>query len=180
MNICVFCGSSTGTNPIYAEAALEFASLLSKNNHTLVYGGGNIGIMGIIADEMLRNSSRVVGIIPEFLVQREVAHQHVSELVTVKSMHERKKRMADMADIFVVLPGGMGTLEEMAEILTWKQLTLLDNPLGILNTNGFYDPLINQLEKMVTEGFLKRENLSAIKISKNPFELLTYLGVVKA
>ena len=178
MNVCVFCGSSTGANPVYAEVAKELALLLSKNKCSLVYGGGNIGMMGIIADEMLKNSAKVIGVIPDFLVQREVAHQGLSELIVVKTMHERKKCMADLTDLFIVLPGGMGTLDEMAEILTWKQLGLIDKPLGLLNVNGYFDPLIQQLEKMVREGFLKRNDLLSIKIASNAHQLITLLGVV--
>ena len=178
MNVCVFCGSSTGANAVYAEAAKELGLLLSKNKCSLVYGGGNIGMMGIIADEMLKNSSKVIGVIPDFLVQREVAHPGLSELIVVKTMHERKKRMADMTDLFIVLPGGMGTLDEMAEILTWKQLGLIDKPVGLLNVNGYFDPLIHQLEKMVNEGFLNRKNLLSIKIANNAPQLITLLGVV--
>lgn len=178
MNVCVFCGSSTGANPVYAEVAKELALLLSKNKCSLVYGGGNIGMMGIIADEMLKNSAKVIGVIPDFLVQREVAHHGLSELIVVKTMHERKKRMADITDLFIVLPGGMGTLDEMAEILTWKQLGLIDKPVGLLNVNGYFDPLIQQLEKMVKEGFLNRNNLLSIKIANNAHQLITLLGVV--
>jgi uncharacterized protein (TIGR00730 family) len=178
MNICAFCGSGTGTNPVYAEATREFAKLLIKNNYGLVYGGGNVGLMGILADEMLANSGKVIGVIPDFLVQREVAHRGLSELMVVSSMHERKQRMADLADCFVALPGGMGTLDELAEILTWKQLGLIKNPVGLLNTHRYFDPLISQLQKMVEEGFLKRENLETIKISDKPLQLLTLLGVV--
>ncbi len=178
MNVCVFCGSGTGANPVYAEATKDLAFLLSQNKCSLVYGGGNIGLMGILADEMLKNSARVIGVIPDFLVQREVAHNGLSELIVVTSMHERKKRMADLTDVFIALPGGIGTLDEMAEILTWKQLGLIRNPVGLLNTNRYFDPLIRQLEKMVEDGFLKKENLEAIKISGNPLQLLTFLGVV--
>ena len=177
MNVCVFCGSGTGANPIYAEAARELGLLLSKRKCSLVYGGGNIGLMGIIADEMLRNSAKVIGVIPDFLVQREVAHQGLSELIVVNTMHERKKRMADLTDLFIVLPGGIGTLDEMAEILTWKQLGLIDKPVGLLNVNGYFDPLIQQLEKMVKEGFLNRNNLLSIKIANNAPQLITLLGV---
>jgi uncharacterized protein (TIGR00730 family) len=178
MNICVFCGSSTGINPAYKDAAKELAALLSKNKCSLVYGGGNIGLMGILADEMLKNSARVIGVIPDFLVQREVAHRGLSELIIVNSMHERKKCMADLTDYFIAMPGGIGTLDEMAEILTWKQLGLIQSPVGLLNTNGYFSSLIGQLEKMVDEGFLRKENLLAIKIADNPHELLTLLGVV--
>ncbi len=178
MNICVFCGSSIGANPVYKEAAKELAELFSKYNCSLVYGGGNIGLMGILADEMLKNSARVIGVIPDFLVQREVAHRGLSELIVVNSMHERKKCLADLADFFIAMPGGLGTLDELAEILTWKQLGLIQNPVGLLNTNGYFSSLISQLEKMVGEGFLKKENLLAIKIAGSPQELLTLLGVV--
>jgi uncharacterized protein (TIGR00730 family) len=178
MNVCIFCGSSTGANPVYVEAARELALLLSKNNCTLIYGGGNIGLMGILADEMLRNSAKVIGIIPDFLVRREVAHQGLSELIVVATMHERKQRMADLSDVFIVLPGGMGTLDEMAEILTWKQLGLVDKPLGLLNVGGYFNPLIQQLESMVSEGFLKKNNLLSIQISNNVPQLVTLLGVV--
>jgi uncharacterized protein (TIGR00730 family) len=177
MNVCVFCGSSAGANPVYAEVARDLALLLSKKKCSLIYGGGNIGIMGILADEMLKNSAKVIGVIPDFLVQREVAHQGLSELIVVKTMHERKKCMADLTDCFIVLPGGMGTLDEMAEILTWKQLGLIDKPLGLLNINGYFDPLIQQLERMVEEGFLKRNNLLSIKIANNAPQLVTLLGV---
>lgn len=178
MNVCVFCGSGTGSNPVYAEAAREFALLLSKYRCTLVYGGGNIGLMGILADEMLRNSAPVIGVIPDFLVRREVAHPDLTQLIVVSSMHERKKRMADLTDVFVALPGGIGTLDELAEILTWKQLGLVHNPIGLLNTNQYFDPLIRQLHNMVEDGFLRKEYLETILISSNSTQLLTSLGVV--
>ena len=178
MNVCIFCGSSAGTNPVYAEVARELAILLSNNKCSLVYGGGNIGLMGIVADEMLKNGARVIGVIPDFLVQREVAHRGLSELIVVDSMHERKKRMADLTDFFIVLPGGMGTLDEMAEILTWKQLNLIDKPVGLLNVAGYFDPLIQQFRKMVNDGFLNENNLLSVKISDNAAELITLLGVV--
>ena len=177
MNICVFCGSATGTDPVYAAAARQLVSVLLKNNCTLVYGGGNIGLMGILADEMMKKNGHVIGVIPDFLVQREVAHNGISELVVVGSMHERKKRMADLSDAFIALPGGMGTLDELAEILTWKQLGLIQNPVGLLNVESYFDPLIAQLNRMTVAGFLKKENLDAIKVSDNPEHLFTLLGV---
>ncbi len=177
MNVCVFCGSGTGVNPVYAEATRDLAFLLSKNKCSLIYGGGNIGLMGILADEMLKSSAQVIGVIPDFLVQLEVAHSGLSELIIVTSMHERKKRMADLSDIFIALPGGIGTLDELAEILTWKQLGLIDNPIGLLNTNQYFNALIQQWEKMVEDGFLKKGTLESIQISTNPLQLLTFLGV---
>ena len=178
MNVCVFCGSGKGSSPKYAEAATQLASLLVLRNSTLVYGGGNIGLMGVIADEVLKLGGNVIGVIPDFLVQREVAHKGLTKLVVVTSMHERKRRMADLADAFIALPGGIGTLDELAEILTWKQLGLVESPIGILNTEGYFNPLLEQLRKMTREGFLKTENLDAIKIAEQPANLLTSVGVV--
>jgi len=178
MNICVFCGSSTGYNPIYAKAAADLGQLISKTNSTLVYGGGNIGLMGILADEVLKTSGKVIGVIPDFLVKREVGHQGLTQLEIVSSMHERKKRMADLSDAFIAMPGGWGTLDELAEILTWKQLHLIQTKVGLLNINSFFDPLIDQMNKMVTEGFLQDINLKELVTAENPLSLLTSLGVV--
>jgi uncharacterized protein (TIGR00730 family) len=177
MNICVFCGSSSGLHPIYADAAKELGGCIARSGSTLVYGGANIGLMGILADEVLLNDGKVVGIIPDFLMQREIGHSGISELVVVQSMHERKKRMADLADAFIALPGGLGTLDELAEILTWKQLGLIDQPFGILNTNSFFDFLHQQMKTMAQEGFLGRAGLEEIKLSSDPQKLLTLLGV---
>lgn len=178
MNICVFCGSSTGNNTIYAKAAVDLGRLISKTNSTLVYGGGNIGLMGMLADEVLKTSGRVIGVIPDFLVKREVGHQGLTQLEIVSSMHERKKRMADLSDAFIAMPGGWGTLDELAEILTWKQLHLIQTKVGLLNINSFFDPLIDQMNRMVKEGFLQDINLKELVIAENPSSLLTALGVV--
>lgn len=178
MNLCVFCGSSTGSNPIYAQAARDLGQLISKTNSTLVYGGGNIGLMGILADEVLKSSGKVIGVIPDFLVKREVGHQGLTQLEIVSSMHERKKRMADLSDAFIAMPGGWGTLDELAEILTWKQLNLVQTRVGLLNINSFFDPLVDQMNKMVKEGFLLDSNLKELVIAANPTSLLTSLGVV--
>jgi uncharacterized protein (TIGR00730 family) len=178
MNVCVFCGSGVGHDPVYAEAAKELAVLFCETKTTLVYGGGNIGLMGILADEVLKNQGNVIGIIPDFLVQREVGHHGISRLEIVKSMHERKKRMADLADAFIAMPGGWGTLDELAEILTWKQLKLIQQPIGLMNTNSFFDPLIEQMKRMVDSGFLKEENFKDMQIQKTPHQLLTSLGVI--
>lgn len=178
MNICVFCGSSSGTNPVYAEAAKQLATLFAKSDITLIYGGGNVGLMGIIADELLKQGGKVIGVIPDFLVRREVAHAHLTQLEVVSSMHERKKRMADLSDAFIAIPGGWGTLDELAEILTWRQLNLITQPIGLLNTNSFFDALVSQMEKMCEDGFLKKENLSQLKVDSNPKQLLTLLGVL--
>ncbi len=177
MNICVFCGSSEGADPVYAKAAKELGQLISKSNSSLVYGGGNIGLMGILADEVLTHKGKVIGVIPDFLMKREVGHTGITQLEIVGTMHERKKRMAEIADVFLALPGGWGTLDELAEILTWKQLGLIDQPIGLLNIDSFFDSLIAQMETMVSKGFLNESNFSSIKISESPQKLLTLLGV---
>lgn len=175
MKVCVFCGSGVGNQPVYAEAAHNLGILLAKNNHTLVYGGGNIGLMGILADSVLEHHGQVIGVIPDFLMKKEVGHNNLTKLEVVSSMHERKRRMADLADAFLVLPGGWGTLDETAEILTWKQLGLVNHPLGILNINGFFDTLLAQMAVMVKEGFLKQENLDSVKLADTPEKMLLAL-----
>ena len=178
MNICVFCGSSVGNNAVYAQAARELAHLFVQSNSSLVYGGGNVGLMGIIADAVLAEGGKVMGVIPDFLLKKEVGHKGITELIVVNSMHERKKRMADMSDAFIAIPGGWGTLDELAEILTWKQLGLVDKPIGLLNTNSYFTPLIAQMETMVTEGFLQPHSLTELIIQQTPQELLASIGAV--
>lgn len=177
MNVCIFCGSSSGNNPIYSEQARALAVALVNSNCSLVYGGGNIGLMGTLADEVLSHGGKVIGVIPDFLMQKELGHPGISQLEIVTSMHERKKRMADLSDAFVALPGGWGTLDELAEILTWQQLNLISKPIGLLNVNNYFDPLLIQMNKMVTEGFLRVENLDRLIIEKIPHTLLKRLSV---
>jgi hypothetical protein len=177
MNVCVFCGSGLGINPDYADAAKELAVGIATSRAALIYGGAKIGLMGVLADEVLARGGKVIGIIPDFLINKEVGHTNLSQLEVVGSMHERKKRMADLADFFVALPGGWGTLDELAEILTWKQLGLISQPIGILNTNSFFDLLLGQMTRMADDGFLNGANLKDIKVSGNASELLTLLGV---
>ena len=153
-------------------------SLLSNSKSTLIYGGGNIGLMGIIADQVLALGGKVIGIIPDFLMKKEVGHTALTQLEVVGSMHERKRRMADLADVFIALPGGWGTLDELAEILTWKQLGLINASVGILNTHHYFDTLITQMQTMETEGFLSIKNLRELKIDDNPSGLLIQLGVI--
>lgn len=176
MNVCVFCGSSTGENLLYAEAAKELGTMLARSSHSLVYGGGNIGLMGILADEMLSHQGEVIGVIPDFLLQKEVGHLGLSSLEVVHSMHERKQRMADLSDAFIAMPGGWGTLDELAEILTWQQLGLINQPIGILNTNHFFDPLLHQMRIMESEGFLKVGHLNRLHVETVPEDLLYVLG----
>lgn len=153
-------------------------SLLSTSKSTLIYGGGNIGLMGIIADQVLSRGGKVIGIIPDFLMKKEVGHTGLTQLEVVGSMHERKRRMADLADVFIALPGGWGTLDELAEILTWKQLGLINASVGILNTHHYFDTLLAQMKTMESEGFLSNKNLQELKIDDNPSSLLIQLGVI--
>ncbi len=178
MNICVFCGSAAGNRQAYVNAAIEVGSLIYNSGSSLVYGGGNIGLMGIVADEVMRRGGNVIGIIPDFLLQREVAHKGITHLEVVNSMHERKRRMADLANAFIALPGGWGTLDELAEILTWKQLGLIHASVGLLNIQGYFNPLIQQMRLMVDEGFLNAKNLDQLIISESPQQLLNHLGVI--
>jgi uncharacterized protein (TIGR00730 family) len=172
MNVCVFCGSGTGNQPVYAQAARDLGSVLAKNAHALVYGGGNIGLMGIVADAVLDRGGEVIGVIPQFLVNREVGHHGITRLEIVQSMHERKKRMADLSHAFIAMPGGWGTLDELAEILTWKQLGIIDQPVALLNTNNFFEPLLAQMRLMVNDGFLRSENLEKLIVHSEPTALL--------
>ncbi|MCB0493686.1 MAG: TIGR00730 family Rossman fold protein [Cyclobacteriaceae bacterium] len=176
MNVCVFCGSSPGNSPIYKEAARALGRALLAFNCTLVYGGGNIGLMGIVADEVLSGSGKVIGVIPDFLMQKELGHQGLTQLEVVKSMHERKQRMADLSNAFIALPGGWGTLDELAEILTWKQLGLISQPVGLLNINSFFDHLHLQMKTMVEEGFLQQSHMNMLIVEKIPQTLLAKLG----
>jgi len=151
--------------------------LIGKSGHGLVYGGADIGLMGAVADAAMESGAHVIGVIPSLLVEHEIAHRGISELIVVGSMHERKKRMADHADAFIALPGGWGTLEELAEMLTWRQLRVIHKPIGLLNTAGFYDPLIQSMGNMVSNGFLKQENLDQLIVAATPEQLFTKMGL---
>jgi uncharacterized protein (TIGR00730 family) len=175
MNACVFCGSSLGDNPVFHDTAESLGTSFARTGITLVYGGGNIGLMGVLANAVMRGGGEVIGIIPEFLMKREVGHRGITHLEVVRSMHERKRRMAELADVFVALPGGWGTLEELAEILTWNQLGLITRPVYLLNCDGFYDALVDQMSTMVSHGFLSREGFSLISIVDSPSELIRRL-----
>ena len=153
-SICVYCGSNAGNKPVYAERAIALGHRLAKEGLALVYGGGNVGLMGIVADAVLEAGGEVIGVIPEQLVEWEVAHKGLTRLEVVANMHERKARMFDLADGFVALPGGFGTLDEMFEMLTWRQLGIGDKPCAFLDVDGFYAPLMAMLDRMVEERFL--------------------------
>ncbi len=153
-SVCVYCGSNAGSKPVYADRAMALGNRLAKDGLALVYGGGNVGLMGIVADAVLEAGGEVIGVIPEQLVNWEVAHRGVTRLEIVANMHERKARMFDLADGFVALPGGFGTLDEMFEMLTWRQLGIADKPCAFLDVDGFYTPLMSMLDRMVEERFL--------------------------
>jgi uncharacterized protein (TIGR00730 family) len=154
-SVAVYCGSSLGTSPAYARAAQEMGTELATRGLTTIYGGGDVGLMGVLADAALAQGGCVIGVIPRALVDLEVAHAGLTELVVVESMHARKAVIAERADAFVALPGGLGTLEEFCEALTWSQLGLHRNPMGLLNTDGFYDPFIELMDRMTGEGFIR-------------------------
>lgn len=170
--VCVFCGSSPGADPAYIRAAEEAGRLIGGSGRTLVYGGGCVGLMGAVADAAMAAGGRVIGVIPQALVDLEVAHHGVSELRVVASMHERKALMADLADGFVALPGGIGTLEEFFEAWTWSQLGLHVKPCGLLNAAGFYDPLLAFLERLVGERFVQPEHRAMVVVDQDPATLL--------
>lgn len=156
-SICVYCGSSFGNQPVYADAARALAAVMVENNIGLVYGGGKVGLMGVIADEILRLGGEATGVIPQALMEKEVGHSGLTHLHIVQNMHERKAKMAELADGFVAMPGGLGTLEELFEILTWAQLGFHQKPVGVLNVDGFYDGLIAFLQNQVRCGFVKAD-----------------------
>ncbi len=173
---CVFCGSASGSSTVYAEAATQMGHLLAGRNIQLVYGGGNIGLMGTIADAVLEKEGKVIGVIPESLKEKELAHLGLTELHILGSMHERKAFMAESSDAFIAMPGGFGTLDELCEILTWAQLSFHKKPIGLLNINGFFDPLLKMFDHAIKEGFLKKEHRELAHVSEEPEELLTMLA----
>ena len=171
-SIVVFCGSSDGSDEAILEQAYLLGETLAKRQLQLVYGAANIGVMGKVAQGALENNGTVIGIIPEFLKIKEVFHGGLTELIVTKNMHQRKLMMHDRSDGIIMLPGGFGTLEEFFEMLTWAQLGLHPYPIGVLNTNGFYDPLMGMLEAMVAQGFVKQENYDMILIDATIEDLL--------
>jgi len=178
-NITVFCGSNSGFRADYAEAARNLARLFAENSIRLIFGGGKVGLMGILADEVMKAGGEVVGIIPESLDQREVGHRGITELRVVPSMHERKAQMAELADGFIAMPGGIGTFEEFFEILTWAQLGFHSKPCAILNIAGYYDGLLALCDTAVTEGFLRPAHRQLILEDANPEILLEKMRNLK-
>jgi len=173
--ICVFCGSSSGNNSKYVAAAKQLGQLIAQNNMTLVYGGGNVGLMGEIANSVLANRGTAIGVIPQFLVEKELVHENLSEVIIVESMHERKAMMAELADSFVALPGGFGTLEETVEALTWVQIGLHRKPIGLLNVEKYFHFLYEFFKHMVNEKFLHTEYKDMILIKENANEMIESL-----
>jgi uncharacterized protein (TIGR00730 family) len=171
-NICVFTGSRHGALPAYADAAKELARDLVARGFGLVYGGGNVGLMNVIADSVLERAGRVIGVIPNSLVSKEVAHTGLSELRVVSSMHERKAVMAELSNGFIAMPGGIGTMEEFFEVLSWAQLDLHEKPCGLLNVSGYYDPLIQFLDHAVSEDFVKPKHRALLIVENHPTTLL--------
>lgn len=173
--ICVFCGSNFGNHPAYAEAAATLGTLLAQKDVTLVYGGGNVGLMGAVADAALAEGGDVIGIMPQALVQKEIAHRGLTKLHIVDSMHERKALMADIADAFIALPGGYGTFEEFCEVLTWAQLGLHRKPCGVLNVQGYYDNLLALFDRAVEDQFVMEAHRIMVLSDDDPAALLERL-----
>jgi uncharacterized protein (TIGR00730 family) len=174
--VCVFCGSSPGIRPIYAAAARAMGRALVGRNLGLVYGGGCVGLMGIIADAVTELHGEVIGVIPDALVERELVHGGVTEMIVVRSMHERKAKMAEMSDAFIAMPGGFGTFEEFCEIITWAQLGLHRKPCAILNVANYYDPLLSLFDRAVAEGFVDDKNRRLVIQETDPERLLDKLA----
>lgn len=170
--VTVFCGSSFGTEEIYKSQATLLGKTLAKHQIELVYGGANVGLMGAVADGVLNNGGKVIGVLPNFLKSKEIAHDHLTELILVETMHERKTKMNELCNGVIALPGGFGTLEEFFEMLTWAQLGLHKKPIAILNTDGFYDSLITFIQTMVDKGFLKEINRDMVLVSSDIDELI--------
>ncbi len=171
-SVCVFCGSSTGNDPAYAEAAQQLGRVLAEGDITLVYGGGHVGLMGVVADAALGAGGEVIGVMPKALVDREIGHTGLTKLHVVSSMHERKAMMSELSEGFVALPGGNGTLEEFFEVLTWAQLGEHGKPCGLLNVAGYFDPLLTVFDRMVDREFLKQEHRDLVLVERDPATLL--------
>jgi uncharacterized protein (TIGR00730 family) len=170
--ICVFCGANFNGDPIVKQTVELLAEVMVSRNITLVFGGGKVGVMGLLADAVLNNGGKAIGVIPQFLMDKEVGHPGLTELHIVKNMHQRKQLMNDLCDGIIALPGGFGTLEEFFEVLTWRQLGLHNHPIGLLNVNGFYDYLLKQMDVMVDQRFLKPANRKLVITSGDAIELV--------
>ena len=174
--VCVYAGSNPGNDPAYADATRELATELARRGIGVVYGGGKVGLMGVIADTALAAGGEVIGVMPQALIDREIGHRGLTDLKVVDSMHERKARMAELADAFIAVPGGIGTLEELIEVYTWSQLGIHDKACGVLNVNGYYDHLARFLDHAVTAGFLRPQHRAVLTVAQSPAELLDGLA----
>jgi uncharacterized protein (TIGR00730 family) len=174
--VCAFCGSATGTHEIYARGAHALGRALARRNIGLVFGGGHIGLMGVLADAVLQAGGQAWGVIPQALVDRELAHTGLTKLHVVQTMHERKALMADLAEAFIALPGGFGTADELFEVLTWRQLGIHHKPIGILNVNGFLNHLLEWLDHASSEGFLRKDDRRLVEEADEPETLLDLLS----
>ncbi len=179
-SICVFCGANFNGDPLLSDAIDQLAEIMTNQNIALVYGGGKVGVMGLLADAILNKGGKAEGVLPKFLMDKEIAHTGLTKLHIVETMHERKQLMGDLCDGFITLPGGLGTMEEFFEVLTWLQLGLHSKPVGILNVNGYYDMLLKQLDVMVEQRFLKPVNRELVLSATDPIELVDMMNNFKA
>ncbi|WP_110953725.1 LOG family protein [Anaerosinus massiliensis] len=170
--ICVYAGSNLGNRPEYKNCAIQLGKILVQNKISLIYGGSKVGLMGELANQVLASSGEVIGITPKGLFPKEIIHENLTELIEVKDMHERKHKMGDLADGFIALPGGVGTYEELFEMLSWAQLKIHQKPIGILNTACFFDPLIDMIQRTIQEGFMQPANVQLLLIDKSPDHLI--------
>lgn len=174
MNICIYCGSSPGNNPSILENARAFGRMMAENNYTLIYGGSSLGVMGALADSVMVNGGEVIGVIPENLFSKEVAHQGITRLITVRDMHQRKSHMAELADAFVAFPGGFGTMEELFEIITWNQIGLFKKPVTVMNIDGYYNSLIRMMDEAVETGYIKPKNREIVRVAETLEQCLQF------
>ncbi|NSL56546.1 LOG family protein [Uliginosibacterium aquaticum] len=180
LSLCVFCGASSGHDHAYADAARAFGQSLAEHRIELVWGGGHVGLMGVVADAVHAHRGKSYGVIPEFMAERELAHPFATEMVVVDSMHTRKAAMAERAQGFVALPGGYGTMDELFEILTWAQLHIHHKPVGLLNVKGFFDPLLAFMRHMVSAGFVKQTQLDQLHVAESPEALIAAMRLHRA
>ena len=174
-SVCVYCGSRAGSDPAFAQAARAVGAEIGRRGWELVYGGGKVGLMGVVADAVLEHGGRAVGVIPRILMEREVGHRGLHELHVVETMHQRKQMMAERASVFIALPGGIGTMEELFEVWTWRQIGYHDQPIGVLNVSGYYDALLSFLQGSVDCGFLAAAQMLAVAVDDRPQALLDTL-----
>ena len=179
-SLCVYCGSNFNGDPQLKLAVENLAKIMVQNNIKLVFGGGSVGVMGLIADAVLAEGGEAIGVIPQFLMDKEVGHKSLTEMIVTDNMHQRKQKMADISDAFLILPGGFGTLEEFFEVLTWLQLGLHKKPIGVLNVNGFYNPLFSQMDVMVEQRFLKPINRSLVINEAEPEKMIELMNTFEA